>query len=180
MNRLQKQEAVEKLRATIGAAPFVILTDYKGLKVEQLTELRSELRKEKVSYKIAKNTMARLAFEGTDKAVLNDHLVGPIGIAYGGAETSATAKVLLDFQKKFKALELRAGYINGKPLNVAQIDVIGKLPDKDTLRAKLLSAFNGVPQKFVGLLVAAPRNFIGVLAARKDELEKAVAQTHTT
>lgn len=173
MNRLQKQEAVEQLRSTIGAAPFVILTEYKGLKVEQLTELRSELRKEDVSYKVAKNTMARLAFEGTDKEGLNSHLVGPIGIAYGGAESAATAKVLLEFRKKHKELELRAGCLNGKVLSLAQIDAIGSLPDKNTLRAKLLSAFNGVPQKFVGLLAAAPRNFVGLLAARKDALEKA-------
>ena len=173
MNREQKHETVESLRQTVGAADFLVLADYKGLDVEQVTVLRKTLRKENVEMKVAKNTLLRLAFKDSSRSVLSEDLHGPTAVVYGDSGGTAPAKLLLDFRKTNEKLEIKSGYLNGKRLSLEQIERIGKLPDRDTLRAKLLSALVGVPRMFVGLLAAAPRNFVGVLEARRRELENA-------
>jgi large subunit ribosomal protein L10 len=131
--------------------------------------LRRQCREAGVNYRVIKNTLAKLAIAGTDYEVLSDAFEGPVGIAYS-EDALAPAKVLANFIKECKHLTLRLGYLDGNVLSDTDITRLSKLPGKDELRAQLLSVFNATASKFVGVLSALPRDFLGVLTARKDAL----------
>jgi len=147
----------------------VVLTDYRGMTVQDMFALRRQCREAGVTYRVIKNTLAKLAIAGTDYEVLSDAFEGPVGIAYS-EDALAPAKVLANFIKECEHLTLRLGYLDGNVMSDTDITRLSKLPGKDELRAQLLSVFNATASKFVGVLSALPRDFLGVLTARKDAL----------
>ncbi len=169
MDRATKERTVEEIKTFMLGSNAVVLTDYRGMTVEDMFALRRQCREAGVSYRVVKNTLARLAIAGTDYEVLSDAFEGPVGIAYS-EDPIAPAKVLANFIKECEHLTLRLGYMDGNLLSDTDITRLSKLPGKDELRAQLLSVFNATASKFVGVLAAVPRDFLGVLTARKDAL----------
>jgi large subunit ribosomal protein L10 len=169
MDRAHKEQQVAELREIILGAESVILTDYRGMSVHEMFELRRACDKEGVGYRVVKNTLAKLAVADTDFELLTEALEGPVGLVYS-SDAVAPSKVVADFVEKVKNLEIKLGYLGGKTLDIKQIEALSKLPSKDALRAQLLRVMNAPAQKFVGVLAAAPRDFIGVLSARKGAL----------
>ena len=169
MDRATKEQTVEEIKTFMLGSNAVVLTDYRGMTVQDMFALRRQCREAGVGYRVVKNTLAKLAIVGTDYEVLSDAFEGPVGIAYS-EDAVAPAKVLADFIKECKHLSFRLGYLDGNVLSDADITALSKLPGKDALRAKLLSVFNATASKFVGVLSAVPRDFVGVLTARKDAL----------
>lgn len=173
MNRQEKSQEVESIRGLLDGAQLVVLTDYRGLSVPDMVALRGAVREARGSYRIMKNTLAKLATTGTELEPLHDHFEGPVGVALSDDSPVETAKALVDFQKDHEALEIKAGLLSGgEVLDAAGITALSKLPSRDQLRGKLVGVFVGVPRKFLGLLAAPTRNFVGILYARKQALEE--------
>ena len=117
-----------------------VLVDYRGITVEEDTQLRKELREAGVIYKVCKNTMMKRAFEGTDFAALDEHLEGPSAIAISKDDATAPARVICNFAKDAKALELKAGVVEGTLYDVNALNELAKIPSRDVLISKLLGS----------------------------------------
>jgi len=172
MYRSSKERLVSELRELIVGRASVVLTDYRGMTVEEMYELRRECDKVGAGYRVVKNTLAKLAIAGTPYEFLTEGFQGTVGITYSD-DPVAPAKVLSLFGKKAQNLSIKLGFLDGKRLEPDDIDALAKLPGKDELRGQLLRVFNAPATKFVGVLAAGPRDFLGVLAARGDALGEA-------
>lgn len=170
MNRTEKEQFVEELRADLATAKSVVLACHQGIEVNKVNELRSMFRKQGVEYRVIKNTLAHIAFQGTDMAGLSDFLVGPIAIAYSTEDAIAPAKVAKEFSKKTEKFEIRGGYMDGDVFDAKGVERLADLPSKEELRSKLLGLFQAVPSQFLRTLNAAPQQFLMVLKAREEQL----------
>lgn len=168
MNRQQKEQAVAELREHLEDVAVIVVTDYCGLDVASVVDLRRKLRAASVDYKVVKNTLAKLAIEGTDKEFLSEHLQGPVALAWSSNDPVAPAKVLSEFMKSHDKLEIKAGYLTGKQLDLAGIKALAELPSMDELRAKFLSVLNGPAQKLVTITTQVPKNFLLVIKQKSE------------
>ena len=135
-----KQPVVEEIYAGVKDAASVVLVDYRGLTVEQDTQLRKSLREAGVSYKVYKNTMMHLAFKGTDFEGLAPYLEGPSAIAYSTTDATAPARVLAEFAKKADKLEIKAGVVEGTVYDAAGMAKIAEIPSREVLLSRLLGS----------------------------------------
>lgn len=169
MNRDNKQEIVAELAGKFAATKAAFLADYRGLNVVQVEKLRNELRGAGVEYRVAKNTLLKLAAKGTGMECLEGHLSGPTAIAFAGSDPVAPAKILIEFAKANAKFELKAGALDGKLLKVEDIKALAELPSREVLLAKMLGSLNAPASNFVGVLAAIPRSLVQVLAAIQDQ-----------
>jgi large subunit ribosomal protein L10 len=173
MKRTDKSDFIEKYSEKFGNAVVSILADYRGLDVEAMNGLRSDLRKlENGEFRVVKNSLCRRILDGTDKAPLNEHLYGPTSIYFGYDDPVAPAKALVDFAKKNDAFELKAAYYDGRLLLPAEIAALSQMASKPELQAMLLGLLSAPPRNFVNLLANVPRGLLNVLHARKQQLEE--------
>ena len=135
-----KQPIVAEIAEGIKDATSVVLVDYRGLTVAQDTELRKALRKEGVTYKVYKNTMMNFAFKGTDFEALAPYLEGPSAMAYSAEDATAPARVLAQFAKTAKALEIKGGVVEGTVYDSKGIEAISNVPSREELLGKLLGS----------------------------------------
>ena len=135
-----KQPIVQAIAEDIKDAASVVLVDYRGLTVAEDTALRKQLREAGIVYKVCKNTMMKRAFEGTDFAALDEHLEGPSAIAISQDDATAPARILCKFAKDAKALELKAGVVEGTVYDVAGLTELSKVPSREELLSKLLGS----------------------------------------
>ncbi|MCI9423787.1 50S ribosomal protein L10 [Lachnospiraceae bacterium WCA-9-b2] len=135
-----KQPIVQAIADDVKDAASVVLVDYRGLTVAQDTELRKQLREAGIVYKVCKNTMMKRAFEGTDFAALDEHLEGPSAIAISKDDATAPARILCKFAKDAKALELKAGVVEGTVYDSAALTELSKIPSREELLSKLLGS----------------------------------------
>lgn len=168
-----KKQIVEDLQKRFAESVVVIVTDYKGLDVAQVTDLRRKLREAGVEYRVVKNTLLRRAAKDTDVANILDSFVGPSAIALSYDDPVAPAKVLTQYAKSNNKLEIRAGIMGAKILDPAAIKALSDLPSREELLAKLLSVMIGVPTALVRTLNAVPGGMVNVLQAIKDKKEAA-------
>lgn len=169
MNKKEKKEAIDELHEKFARAKTAVITGYSGINVEQITELRSKLRKSQVEYRVVKNTLARKAAENTGLAPLKDYFVGPVGIALGYDDVVAPAKVLSDFNKTQAKLELKVGVLDGKLLKQADIKALANLPSLNVLRGKIVGLLQA-PATRIAVVLSAPGGQIArVLKAKADK-----------
>ena len=135
-----KKPIVEEIAASIKEAQSVVLVDYRGLTVEQDTELRKQLREAGIVYKVYKNTMMNFAFKGTEFEALAPYLEGPSAIAISKEDATAPARILSNFAKTAPALELKAGVVEGNLYDTAGIQALAKVPSREELLSKLLGS----------------------------------------
>ena len=135
-----KKPVVEEISANIKDAQSVVLVDYRGLTVEQDTQLRKNLREAGVSYKVYKNTMMNFAFKGTDFEGLAPYLNGPSAMAYSSTDATAPARVLAEFAKKADKLEIKAGVVEGTVYDAAGMAKIADIPSREVLLSRLLGS----------------------------------------
>jgi large subunit ribosomal protein L10 len=175
LKKSQKVEVVQQLQTALGDAPAAVVVEYKGITVASLHTLRNQLRERGAALKVVKNTLLLRAVEGTTNECLKDFAGGPIAVAYSGPDGDAAglAKEIKAFGMKESLLIVRGGVLTGKPLDAAGVDELATLPSIDEMRAKALSVFNAPATKFVNLLIAAPRSFLGVLNAKIEKDESA-------
>ena len=173
MNLAEKKRIVEELHDCFTRAKVVIATDYKGLNVAMINDLRRKLRDAGVEYRVVKNSLLNRASEDTGAALIRDHFKGPSAIAMSFDDPVAPAKVLVDFAKENNKLEIKIGVLDDQLMDAARIKALASLPSREALLGQLLSVFNGVPTSFVRTLSAVPGQFLNVLQAIKEQKEAA-------
>ena len=147
-----KQPIVEEISAGIKDAQSVVLVDYRGLTVEEDTELRKQLRAAGVVYKVYKNTMMNFAFKGTDFEGLAPYLNGPSAMAYSTEDATAPARVIAEFAKKAKALEFKAGVVEGNVYDAKGMEAIAAIPSRDVLISRLLGSMQSPMANFARVI----------------------------
>lgn len=165
MNRTEKEQIVQELTQRLMTTPAAFLADYRGINVEQATQLRRELTQAGVEYRVVKNKLLKISAQGTPSEPLQPYCVGPTAIALSGADPVAPAKILSKFAKEVGAFELKAGVLSGKLLSVADINALADLPSRDELLAKTFATMNAPLTNFVGTMAAIPRSLVQVLNA---------------
>ncbi len=169
MNREEKKAVVANVADRLSRAQAVILTDFTGLKVEQMTELRHRFRENGLEYVVVKNTLLKRASEGTSCQELLGDLEGPNGLALGYEEPVDLAKVLVEFAKDNPKMDIKEGILGEQIINPEQVKALAKLPSREVLLAQLLGTMNGVPRNFVSLLAAVVRDFMNLLKAIEEQ-----------
>jgi len=147
----------------------VILTEYRGMSVAAMANLRRQLRKSGGDWKVYKNTLARLAAREVGADDLVDQLAGPTAIAFVTGDVAAVANALREYAKATPALIVKGGVMGGKTLSAKDVEILADLPSRDTLLAMLAGAFQAPLVKTASLLQALPRNFAYGLKALIDQ-----------
>lgn len=160
--RSEKEAVVAEIRGKIEAASAVIITEYRGLTVTNLAELRRSLRQHGAEYRVYKNTLARFAAREAGIEGLDEILVGPTAITFVHGDLAAVAKSLKDFAKTNQNLVLQGGAVDGKAVSAQYIDVLASLPSREAMLGQ-----------FAGLLLALPRNMAYGIKALIDQKEAA-------
>ncbi len=172
MQKREKEALVADLHEKFKEAKAAILTDFTGLNVEQITQLRRTLKKSAVEYKVVKNTLLRRASQDTDIELLAEHFVGPIAIALAYEDPVAPAKILLEFSKMQPALEIKAGMVTGTVMTLKDIKALASLPSKEVLVATFLSLLKAIPTRLVRTLNNPIQRLVLVLDSVKRAKEK--------
>jgi large subunit ribosomal protein L10 len=175
LTRAQKEEQVADLKDKFGRASSVFVADYRGLGVEDVNALRSELRgenPEESEYRVAKNSVLKLAVADTDLAPLSECFSGPTSIAISYADPVRVAKVLVDLEKKSDDFELKGGFLDGQTLDQAGVAKLATLPSLLELRGKLAGLVLAPATKLVRLLNEPGAQLARLVDARRSELEK--------
>ena len=162
----EKVEAVEELKSRLNGVKTVVLTEYRGLTVQQLGDLRKQLRAVSAEYKIVKNRLARLAIASSDLQGLGTHLKGPTGVIFSKEDPVAVAKALHAFARTNQALAVKAGYVEGKMLAPAGLKALADLPSREAIRAQLVGSIQGILAGLVALIAAPQRELVYVLQQR--------------
>jgi large subunit ribosomal protein L10 len=147
----------------------VVLTEYKGITVQQLTAFRDELRKLGVEYKVVKNTLARIASSETPAAVAKEHFTGPIGVAITYGDPAAAIKSVLEYSKKNEKLKVNVGVMDGTLYGLDDLKKIADLPPREVLLAQMAGTFKAPTSKLARLLQATVVRFAYAMNALKDK-----------
>ena len=169
MANAEKTESVEELKERFNGVQTAVLTEYRGLTVRQLSDLRKQLKSAAAEYKVVKNRLARIAIKDSPLDGLGKHLTGPTGVAYTKKDPVPVAKALQAFVRSNPALTIKVGIVEGKVLEPAALKSLADLPSKDALRAQLVGAVQGPMGKIVTLLTAVQGELVRVLEARSKQ-----------
>ena len=173
LNLEEKKEVVAEVSERLAKAQTVVLAEYRGLAVEQITVLRSQARASGVYLRVLKNTLARRAVKGTPFEKLADQMVGPL--AYGISEDPvAAAKVLHTYAKTNDKLVIKGGAMANYVMNAKEIGNLATMPSRDELIARLMGTLQAPVTKFVQTLNEVPGKFVRTLAAIRDQKQTAV------
>jgi large subunit ribosomal protein L10 len=167
--RADKVAVVNEVRDRMEAADGALLTEYRGLTVTELAELRRELAAAGGDYKVYKNTLVRLAVAGTPGAGVSDLLTGPTAIAFVQGDVSAVAKALRDFARTNPHLIVKGGVVGSSIMTAADLDVLAELPSREALLAQFAGALSAPLQQLAGLIQALPRNLAYGISALIDQ-----------
>jgi large subunit ribosomal protein L10 len=164
MKRAEKEALVTGLKDRITQSSTVYLTDFTGLSVKNMTDLRRRFRSAGIEFLVAKNTLALRALHEASIDSLDDVLAGPTGFVFAGAEPVGAAKVLADFRKETKNKPaVKAGLMDGKRVTPEEVQQLAKLPTREELLSQAAGAFQGPLQGFVGVLSGMLNQFVGAL-----------------
>src|SRR5215510_13169002 len=143
----QKQQDIAQLKEEFGAADNALVVSFQGLTVGKDWELRRALEKAELNYRVVKNSLGKIAVEGTPLEPLRDHFIGMTAIAYSETDPVGLAKVLSKFAKENAQLKFKAGVVEGRVINVKDIDTLASLPSKEELISKLMFLINAPAQR---------------------------------
>src|SRR5580704_5496683 len=160
-----KVAVVDEVKTRIGAAAASIVSEYRGLTVAELAELRTALEAVGGDYKIFKNTLVRRAIDGSEYQLLSEYLSGPSALTFVEGDVSAVAKALRDFSRTNPLLVIKGGLADGSLLSPSDLAALADLPPREVLLARLAGALAAPMQQMAGLLQALPRNMAYGLSA---------------
>ncbi|MCX7845357.1 MAG: 50S ribosomal protein L10 [Dictyoglomaceae bacterium] len=173
----QKEQKVEEIYQKLSQANSVIFTDFKGLTVADLSQLRAKLREAGAEYRVVKNTLALRAFQKYfPQKNVEDYLVGPTAFTYCYGDPFGILKILVDFSKEHDNLKLKGGIVDGELYNQKEIKELANLPPKDILLSKLLGSMNAPLTRLVLALKWPINQLVWTLEAIKNEKEKNLEQ----
>jgi large subunit ribosomal protein L10 len=170
----QKAEQVDLLTDKLRRAKVALLTDYRGLTVTQLQDLRGRLRTGDVEYRVVKNTLARRAAEAAGHKALESELKGPIAIAFGYDDLGLPARLINEFVRTTRLkLEVVGALVEGRVFSPDQVKQLADLPSRESLIAQLMGTLQSPVGQLVGIMQTPVQQLVGVLNAYKDKLEAA-------
>ena len=174
MRKLEKAEVVQAIQAKVAKSQIGILTDFKGLKVADMTRLRRQLQEADAELTVVKNTLLRRAgADDSPLAPLLSHATGPNALTLGYADPVLVTKVLIKFAQEKPQLVSKGGALGGQALSVKDLEALSKLPAREVLLGQLLGVLQGVPRGLVTVLAGVIRNLLNVLTALKDKKAEA-------
>jgi len=173
VNLAEKKRISQDLNERFARAAVVIVTDYQGLDVDAINDLRRRLRKAEVEYKVVKNSLLVRASQDTEVAKIQETFKGPSAIALGYSDPIAPAKVLTEFAKDHEVFKIKIGIADGKIIELKEIMALAALPSREVLLGKFVSVLNNVPTGFVRMLAEIPRSLLNVLHAIQQQKEAA-------
>lgn len=169
MKKTEKVEIATTLSERLGKAKAVILAEYRGLKVSELTEIRKELRKNSAELKVVKNRLVKKAIAGSGWAALDPHLKGPLALVIADLDVVVLSKVMAKYAESLEPLKLKVGCLDGKVLNTKELEALSKLPSKEELYAKLLGTLMAPASGLVRVLQGVPQKLAIALKAIADK-----------
>lgn len=170
-----KSQMVDEIKGKIENAQSIVLVNYRGLNVEEVTELRKKFREANVDYKVYKNTMMVRAFEELGYDGISEFLKGPSAIAFSNEDPVSAAKISSEFAKDHEKLEIKSGVVDGKIITPKEIGDLAKLPSREVLIAQVLGGLNSPIQGLANVLNGNIRGLAVVLQAIADKKEQATA-----
>jgi len=176
VNRTQKVDCVEQLSVDLRRAPFMVVADYRGVTVKEISEFRRTLEAAGIQYKVVKNTLARRAIAGSDREGLSSRLSGMSGWVISGEDPIAAAKVFRDATKDFRKAEkfvVQCGFFDGDVLNAAQLDKVADLPGREELLGTLLATLQEGPRQVLGIIEGPARDLMYLLKNFENKLAEA-------
>jgi len=168
MNKQEKVTEIERLTEALKGGPPAILVNQHGLTVNQVSSLRSKIRATSSRYRVIKNRLALRALKETPLAGLAEHMKGPTAIAYSEAEPAPLAKVIDEFGREHKGLQVKAGFVDGRIVGPDEVKILADLPPKPILVARFLSVLNAPMSKLLSVMNAPVRDLARVI----DEIAK--------
>jgi large subunit ribosomal protein L10 len=171
MARPEKEESVAEMKERLQNCSVAIASQYQGITVEQVTQLRSKMRAQKVHFKVYKNTLATRALKELNLEEAAKYMDGPTIWAFS-KDPVAPAKILKEFSKDVDKVKVNGGILDGKPVDAAMLEKLADLPSREQLLGQLVGVLAAPLQNFVGVMSAVPRNFVGVLASLQRKKEE--------
>lgn len=168
LKKNQKKELVKNLTESVKSSKSVVFSDYKGLKVKDMTVLRKELRKSESDFRVFKKTLLKIALKEAGIELDTKKLEGQVAVTVSQADEVAPAKVIADFAKKNEGLKIVGGLLNLKEMSTEEMEALAKLPSKEELLAKLVGTLNAPISGFVNVLAGNLRGLVQVLKAIGD------------
>jgi len=172
LSKETKQEVINQINEKFKSNPSVFVLEFKGLTVNELENVRKDLRQTNSELKIVKNTLLKKAAEDTDAGQLSNLFVGSTAIAFCDEDSAATAKVFVKSAKEYKLLNIKGGLLEGKVVSVDEIEKISELPSKVELIAQFMGLLNSPMSNFLYSLQNMQTKFLYALEALKEKKEK--------
>ena len=163
-----KRRVVDELRQQLDLSSTLIVSEYRGLTVKEIAEIRRSLRKQDVTYRVVKNRLMKIAASETRGSAINDLLVGPTAIAFGSDESS-TAKAVIDAIKPFKQVRITGALLGKRTIDAAGVTRLAALPSRDVLLSQVAGAIAAPMATMAGLFDAPLRDVAGLVAALADK-----------
>ena len=170
MEKAAKEKVIGELREEWKDVQSIVLVDYRGIDVPTVTAVRDEFRKANCHYRVLKNTLVRIAIQGSRVEPLSKLLEGPTAVIWSIESPSIPAKVATKIAKENQKFVVKGGYFDGQAFDAKGVEGLATMPGKDELRAMLLMTFIAAPTDFVRTLAAGPTNFLYALQARERQL----------
>jgi large subunit ribosomal protein L10 len=169
LSKAAKQKIIDDLASRFHSMPSVFVIEYQGLKVNEMDVLRKKLRQTNTELRVVKNSLLEKASLGTDVERMKDLFSGPTAVAICDGESSAAAKVFIDYGKDFPEIKIKGGIFEGEVVDVSRIERIAKLPSRQELLSEFIGLLSAPMGNLVGVLEQACSNIVGVLEALKEK-----------
>jgi large subunit ribosomal protein L10 len=169
ISHTKKEELVQQYIEQFNSSEAIIITDYRGLKVNELEQLRAKIREVNGGFSIVKNTLIRRALTEAGLPVPDEMLIGPVGIGFCGSNISEVAKAITDFAENNELMTIKGGLMGDKLIDEVAIQNLAKLPSLETLRAQLLGLINAPASQLVGALSGGVRQVVNVIHAYSEK-----------
>lgn len=173
LSKKAKEKMLDEITSELKRSDLVIVTDYRGLNVKAINDLRGKLRQEQCHYRVTKNTMNRLACRQAGVEGLENFFEGPTAIAYSSADPVAAARVFNEFTRENEALVIKGGMLSGQILNSDQVKALGEIPPREVLLARVVGGFQAPISGLVGVLHGTLRQLVYTVDAVRQQKESA-------
>lgn len=169
MRRAKKEEIVEKFSEELPKAQSIIVTNHSGIGVNTINELRSEFRSHDVHYHVIKNTLGRIAVDGTEAEPVKELFKYPTAVAYSFEDPVAPAEVALDFAEDHEEYEIKGGFMDGEVLDREGVEELSEMPTLEEVQARIINALRYAPKRFINILENPSKKLAGILRAHGEE-----------
>ena len=173
MPRPEKERKVEELRERFSRNPSLVVTEYRGLTVQELSELRKLLKGKDVEFKVVKNTLARIALRDTGMEALLEMLEGPVALAFIYGDVIGAAQALTAYARRNPNLKIKGGIVEGKAVQAAEVRALAALPPREVLLARALGGMKAPISGLAGVLSGPVRGLAQVLKALAEQRQEA-------